>query len=185
MNRRNLFGATLALIATLGLAGCKEEKAASEQAAAKPAETFHWKMVTSWPKNFPGVGVGAERFATLVNEMSEQVHVVSRVVRSVILIDDAEKIEAEFVKINKARDRYNAAEAALDKLPASEKGLAIRAKIKAARDEARAAHDARDRSVSYADGLPSGTVVIFEGIVRSAIDENIARSGRRRSRSRR
>ena len=27
-------------------------------------------MVTSWPKNFPGVGVGAERFAQLVNEMS-------------------------------------------------------------------------------------------------------------------
>src|SRR3546814_1316883 len=27
-------------------------------------------MVTSWPKNFPGVGVGAERFATLVDAMS-------------------------------------------------------------------------------------------------------------------
>src|SRR5690606_17002558 len=70
MNRRNLFGATLALIATLGLAGCKEEKAASEQAAAKPAETFQWKMVTSWPKNFPGLGTSAERLAERINAMS-------------------------------------------------------------------------------------------------------------------
>lgn len=72
MNRRNLFGAALALMATFGLLGCKEDKAGSEQtaAAAAPAQTIHWKMVTSWPKNFPGVGVGAERFAKLVDEMS-------------------------------------------------------------------------------------------------------------------
>src|SRR3546814_11325785 len=39
----------------------------SQQAAVA---TIEWKMVTSWPKNFPGVGVGAERFATLVDAMS-------------------------------------------------------------------------------------------------------------------
>ncbi|WP_168015721.1 TRAP transporter substrate-binding protein [Halomonas salinarum] len=37
---------------------------------AKAQETFEWKMVTSWPKNFPGVGQGPERLSKLVDEMS-------------------------------------------------------------------------------------------------------------------
>lgn len=37
---------------------------------AQAQETFKWKMVTSWPKNFPGVGQGPERLAELVDEMS-------------------------------------------------------------------------------------------------------------------
>jgi TRAP-type mannitol/chloroaromatic compound transport system substrate-binding protein len=32
--------------------------------------TFEWKLVTTWPKNFPGLGSGAENFAKFVNEMS-------------------------------------------------------------------------------------------------------------------
>ena len=31
---------------------------------------FKWKMVTSWPKNFPGLGVGAENLANLINILS-------------------------------------------------------------------------------------------------------------------
>jgi TRAP-type mannitol/chloroaromatic compound transport system substrate-binding protein len=33
-------------------------------------ETFRWKMVTTWPKNFPGLGSAAENFARYINEMS-------------------------------------------------------------------------------------------------------------------
>lgn len=33
-------------------------------------ETFEWRLVTSWPKNFPGLGETPERFAKMVNEMS-------------------------------------------------------------------------------------------------------------------
>ncbi len=33
-------------------------------------ETVKWKMVTTWPKNFPGLGTGAEFLAQLINEMS-------------------------------------------------------------------------------------------------------------------
>ncbi|VAW66457.1 TRAP transporter solute receptor, unknown substrate 6 [hydrothermal vent metagenome] len=29
-----------------------------------------WKMVTTWPKNFPGLGTGANNLAKLINEMS-------------------------------------------------------------------------------------------------------------------
>jgi TRAP-type mannitol/chloroaromatic compound transport system substrate-binding protein len=41
--------------------------------AAVPAvaqETVKWKMVTTWPKNFPGLGTGAEYLAQLLQEMS-------------------------------------------------------------------------------------------------------------------
>ena len=31
---------------------------------------YSWKIVTTWPKNFPGLGAGAENFARMVGEMS-------------------------------------------------------------------------------------------------------------------
>ena len=34
------------------------------------AEKFKWKMVTTWPKNFPGLGTGANNLAKLITEMS-------------------------------------------------------------------------------------------------------------------
>ncbi|PIA69231.1 TRAP transporter substrate-binding protein [Pseudomonas sediminis] len=51
------------------LIGCKEDSTPANQAAA-PAQTFHWKMVTTWPKNAPGTGTAAERLAERVNAMS-------------------------------------------------------------------------------------------------------------------
>jgi TRAP-type mannitol/chloroaromatic compound transport system substrate-binding protein len=53
------------------LAGCGD-KQPNELSAAAPvkAEVFKWKMVTSWPKNFPGLGMAPEKFAQYVNEMS-------------------------------------------------------------------------------------------------------------------
>ena len=31
---------------------------------------YQWKMVTTWPKNFPGLGTGANTLARVINEMS-------------------------------------------------------------------------------------------------------------------
>jgi TRAP-type mannitol/chloroaromatic compound transport system substrate-binding protein len=39
-------------------------------AIATGAEKFKWKMVTTWPKNFPGLGTGANYLANLISEMS-------------------------------------------------------------------------------------------------------------------
>jgi TRAP-type mannitol/chloroaromatic compound transport system substrate-binding protein len=42
------------------------------------SQQYHWKMVTSWPKNTPGLGVNAENIARVINEMSGgrlQIHV--------------------------------------------------------------------------------------------------------------
>ncbi len=52
MKRRHLFGAAAALLATLGLAGCNDDKKVEptgQQAASEPAKTYTWKMVTAWP----------------------------------------------------------------------------------------------------------------------------------------
>ncbi|MCU7799063.1 MAG: TRAP transporter substrate-binding protein [gamma proteobacterium symbiont of Lucinoma myriamae] len=37
---------------------------------ASADKTIKWKMVTSWPKNFPGLGTGANFLAKTINEMS-------------------------------------------------------------------------------------------------------------------
>lgn len=31
---------------------------------------YHWRMVTTWPKKFPGLGLAPENFATLIKKMS-------------------------------------------------------------------------------------------------------------------
>ncbi|GIZ13172.1 TRAP transporter substrate-binding protein [Pseudomonas sp. NCCP-436] len=71
MKRRDILAAAGVGLAATALAGCKEDsKSAAAPQEGSSSQTFTWKMVTSWPKNFPGVGVGAERFAKLVEEMS-------------------------------------------------------------------------------------------------------------------
>jgi len=52
------------------LSGCGEKSSSAVAAATEPAKTYQWKLVTSWPKNFPGLGLGPEKFAQYVNEMS-------------------------------------------------------------------------------------------------------------------
>lgn len=73
MKRRDFFKTAgvggLAAGSTL-LAGCNKPADCPEGEAAPKAETINWKMVTTWPKNFPGLGVGAEKLATLINQMS-------------------------------------------------------------------------------------------------------------------
>jgi len=53
----------------LGLTGCKDDAKPTAQTAA-PVQNFHWKMVTTWPKNAPGTGTAAERLAERINAMS-------------------------------------------------------------------------------------------------------------------
>ncbi len=65
-----------ALVAVLGLwaadkAGTAANVVDTEQGLDRSRETFQWKMVTTWPKNFPGLGTGPEKFARWVKEMSD------------------------------------------------------------------------------------------------------------------
>ncbi len=64
---------TLFLIYILMLSGCSdsENTASSIQVPDQlSAKIYKWKMVTTWPKNLPGLGLAAENFSTLVNKMS-------------------------------------------------------------------------------------------------------------------
>lgn len=60
-----------------GLTACK---GGSESEATKTTsssnKTWEWRMVTTWPKNFPGLGTGAEFLAEQINVMSNgRIHV--------------------------------------------------------------------------------------------------------------
>lgn len=60
----------LLIIASLILVACGGKQAAVEQGAAAEQQTFKWKLVTTWPKNYPGLGTGPENFARMVDQMS-------------------------------------------------------------------------------------------------------------------
>ena len=77
----------------------------------------------------------------LVNDMSEAVHIVTRITRTIVLLDDPDAIAVERKKLDSYRQKYNEAWTTLEKLPASDKGKAIRAKIKELATEARAGTD--------------------------------------------
>jgi len=67
MKRRDFLGAAGA---GLVMAGCGQDEVVTAAVPAAAQQTRHWKMVTTWPKNFPGLGTGASNVARLITEMS-------------------------------------------------------------------------------------------------------------------
>ena len=63
---KNLFLIILSLLVIVSC-GTREDEENVEQ---KEGEELNLKMVTSWPKDFPGLGIGANYFANLVEEMT-------------------------------------------------------------------------------------------------------------------
>lgn len=67
-------GVGAAAVGLLGAAACSEQSAAPNASHAAPAvqikKPIKWKMVTTWPANFPGLGTGAAAFADLITRMS-------------------------------------------------------------------------------------------------------------------
>lgn len=63
-----------ALVAVLGLWATErvggDISVARGTAAGASAEVIEWKLVTTWPKNFPGLGSAAENLSRMVDEMS-------------------------------------------------------------------------------------------------------------------
>ena len=57
-------------IKTSGLASAALGSSVLAAPAVHAASSIEWKMVTSWPKNFPGLGTGANFLAKLIGEMS-------------------------------------------------------------------------------------------------------------------
>jgi TRAP-type mannitol/chloroaromatic compound transport system substrate-binding protein len=71
-----------ALVAVIGLwasEGARQgDSTQQDPAEALDGQVYEWKMVTTWPKNFPGLGSAAVNFSRMVDEMSSgrlKVHV--------------------------------------------------------------------------------------------------------------
>ena len=63
------------IVITVILTACGQQQAPAggqqtAQSAAPAAKTYEWKMVTTWPPNFPIFQEGVERFAENVKQMS-------------------------------------------------------------------------------------------------------------------
>lgn len=67
MKRRGMLTG-LAALAGAGLVGCQSN--CDEGVTLDREQVFHWKMVTSWPQNFPGLGTGANNLKQLIESMS-------------------------------------------------------------------------------------------------------------------
>ena len=50
---------------------CSDTSSTSEEIKPSKEEKYNWRLVTSWPKNYPGLGMAPERIADLVEEMSD------------------------------------------------------------------------------------------------------------------
>lgn len=71
MNRRKIIKTAALAGAAVGLSACKKSAQQSTACDAGQSQAvIEWKMVTTWPKNFPGLGTGAEFLANKINQMS-------------------------------------------------------------------------------------------------------------------
>ena len=73
ITRRNILKTT-SLLATAGIISACDGSGTPEKpgkATGVLKKTYNWKMVTTWPKNFPGLGTGAQRLVDNIKNMSE------------------------------------------------------------------------------------------------------------------
>ena len=74
VDRRNFLrtaGYGAAAVGTLAVANACTTETKTEAPAIQTKKKFEWKMVTTWPKGFPGLGTGAEYLAKIIGEMSD------------------------------------------------------------------------------------------------------------------
>jgi len=68
--RDSMMKKILIFVLLIGLiSGCSGGQDSSNSTDAE-YKTYKWRLVTSWPKNYPGLGMAPERIADLVEEMS-------------------------------------------------------------------------------------------------------------------
>jgi TRAP-type mannitol/chloroaromatic compound transport system substrate-binding protein len=65
-----LIAALVVSVAALTLTTAKQKTIKEAAQADASEQVFRWKLVTTWPKNFPGLGTTPERLAEWVGEMS-------------------------------------------------------------------------------------------------------------------
>ena len=58
------------LFAALVLQSAQSKQQEKSSANTNDQSIYHWRMVTTWPKNFPGLGLAPENFAKVVKKAS-------------------------------------------------------------------------------------------------------------------
>jgi len=70
--RETMMKKILTFVFLIGIiSSCSGGQESSSSANDKEYKTYKWRLVTSWPKNYPGLGMAPERIADLVEEMSD------------------------------------------------------------------------------------------------------------------
>ena len=114
----------------------------------------------------------------LVQDMSESVHIISRVTRTVVLLSEPAAIERELAKLMAARAKYDAAWTELDKSAASVEGRAVRARMGQSRLASTALND-KVIALARADRDAEATELLIKEAApaatrwQDAMDENI------------
>ena len=67
--RKNIIKSNFVFFALLFAISCSDSSN-TEQKIDKQ-KIYNWSLVTTWPKNYPGLGMAPERLAKLVKEMSD------------------------------------------------------------------------------------------------------------------
>ena len=60
----------ISLVVLVLLIGCGESGIEDDVISSLEQKQYNWRLVTAWPKNYPGLGMAPERIADLVEEMS-------------------------------------------------------------------------------------------------------------------
>lgn len=60
----------ISLVVLVLLIGCGESGIEDDVNSSLEQKQYNWRLVTAWPKNYPGLGMAPERIADLVEEMS-------------------------------------------------------------------------------------------------------------------
>ena len=68
MKRRDVIGGLGAGAAAAAVAACSRQT--GQAAGVEDTRTFEWRLVTTWPANFPALGTGAIEFAKRVEACS-------------------------------------------------------------------------------------------------------------------
>ena len=67
--RKNLTKNSFILFTLVLILSCSDNSSPVEKIDKQ--KTYNWSLVTTWPKNYPGLGMAPERLAKLVKEMSD------------------------------------------------------------------------------------------------------------------
>ena len=68
--RKNLMRNLTYILTLIVLVSCSGEQSTGLDEDVLKEKKYNWRLVTSWPKNYPGLGMAPERIADLVEEMS-------------------------------------------------------------------------------------------------------------------